>query len=897
MSRLQQFAFCLFLTLIIAGPTLSQSIVDYRLSKDVVPDFYDIKLKPYLQSEDGVKQFTFDGEVNITLHATAANVRNITLHAAMIEIVETILYDADDKAVDHYWGEDKLLYQVKFFSSLIFIFHSSDFSWYAMTQFHISDARTAFPCFDEPQIKAQFRIQITRPKDYLSYCNTQLENVVSESDGRYTDIFVPSPKMSTYLVAFLVANDFVVDGSADLKVIINQKFQNKTGFTLKVAARALQGYDQYTQMPYKTLGNGIMQMAGSNYFPHGGMENWGLIFYRDLALTQEPYYTDGWADKESTISLVVHEIGHMWFGNTVTHKWWSYFWLNEAFPTYYSHYLTQQIYPEYDMDQQFVLKQTHLIFDLDATANSQPLSHPEENINTPSEVAYKFSSIGYNKGAAILRMICNLMGRENYDNAIRDYLQENHHNSAEPDDLFKQWKRHWPKNQEVDLDQLFSDWTEQPGYPIIEISTTESGHYLIKQKRFLNNPEDGSDKSLLYTIPITYATNRENNFENLQPKFYFNRTKTEMEFGNSDKDEWIVLNLQQSNFHRVYYKAELLEKIRKALMAPKHSGVHVINRAYLLDDLFTYARLEIMNYGEVFKFIEYLSGETEYLPWQPAFKAFDLISPRLTLEQHKQFGEFLFDIMSGVYKKLGFENPGDRVLDVYNRNKVISWLCRYHHEDCNEMAQKVFKSTQPKLIPADFQETLYCAANRKGSIDIYNTLKTEFIKMELQSQKQKLLHAMGCTLHVVDNHYNFILSNEVPQSMKRSAISSLYKQTPENVDPVFQLINNTLEVLTNALGSWYNTATVVSDVANYFTTEDQLKELTEFIGTKGHLFGEDINVLENSVETVEKNLAWSSKYLASLFQYLEQRNGAAAAITNSLPILTIMIVVISYLRY
>uniref|UniRef100_T1PHS5 Peptidase M1 membrane alanine aminopeptidase domain-containing protein n=1 Tax=Musca domestica TaxID=7370 RepID=T1PHS5_MUSDO len=554
------------------------------------------------------------------------------------------------------------------------------------------------------------------------------------------------------------------------------------------------------------------------------------------------------------------------------------------------------MYPQYKLDQQFVLKQTQSIFELDATSYTQPLSHPEENINTPDEVGYKFSNIAYSKGAAILRMISNLMGTENYDNAIRDYLKEFFQNNTTPEDLFKHWKNYWPKNLEVDINQLFSDWTEQPGYPIIGISITPNGRYSLKQERFLLEPEDGSDGSFLYTVPITYTTSRERNFLNLKPNFYFNKTKPEQEFGFPGDDEWIILNLQQSNYYRVFYEASLLEKLRKALMATMHSGIHVINRAYLVDDLFTYGRIGLMSYDEVFRFMEYLAKEKEYLPWQPAFKAFEMISARFTLEQHKKFGEFLFDIMSTVYKELGFENSGDNVLDVYNRNKVISWLCKYHHEDCNQKAQQLFRSSKPTQISADFQETLYCAANRDGTFDIYTSLRTQFIDMELQSQKEKILRAMGCTRHYVDNHYYFVLSSKVPQELKSAGISYLFRQTPENVDPVFKIIDETLEELANALGSWSSTAYLISDLSYYFTTNEQLNQFQKFITTKGKLFGTAFSILEDAAIDVEKNLVWSSKHLASLFQYLDQRSDAAA-LTKSMPILSVIVVVFSYLRF
>ncbi|XP_013106945.2 membrane alanyl aminopeptidase [Stomoxys calcitrans] len=876
---------------------------EYRLSKDVIPSSYDIAIKPYLRTTDGPKLFTFDGEVNITLQAVVENVKSITLHKDYIEILDTILYDGEGKLVQriataeliYETATDKLTvplqsplalkanynlyfnYTGQIRSGLAGVFRGSydGVNWYAITQLQRIDARTAFPCFDEPQLKAKFRMRITRPKEYLSFFNTRLLSTTIESDGWYTDHFDETPPMSTYLAAFIIG-DFNVQGDNDFKMIMHSKVSNNTQYSHEVALKTMAAYDVYTQIPYKSLGNTLMQKAGSVRFPHNGMENWGLVIYLDTVLSHEPGYTDGWSNKEYTVTILVHETAHMWFGNSVTFKWWSYFWLNEAFARYYQYFLANEIYPEFELDKQFVVNQIHLIFATDATNSTQPLTSPEASINSPSQVAYKFSGITYAKGAAIVRMICNLMGKNNFDTAIREYLKENHLKSTEPEDLFVHWKRHWPAGHEVDLNQFLSDWTEQPGFPMISIFTTKEGRYSLQQKRFLLDAQDGSDSTLKYTIPITYTNDRERNFEDLTPRFYFNKSMNQLQFGNSRADEWIILNLQQSNFHRVFYDEILLERLRKAFRAANRSGIHQINRAHLVDDLFTYGRIGILGYDVIFEFMEYLADEIEYLPWNPAFKAFETISQRLTLAQHEKFGEFLFDIMDKVYKKLGFNfnSKSDTVLDIYNRNKVIGWLCKYHHQDCNEEAQREFQFSLSSQVPADFQETLYCSACRDGSFDFYYSLSTMYKGQQLPSQKEKLLRSMGCTRHFVAYHYAFILSNEVPLDSKSSAINSLYSQTPENVEPVYLMVTEKVEVLADILGSWSSTASVISGIANYFTTQHQLDMLKEFIETKGHLFGTSVSTLENAVTAVEKNLLWSERHLGKLFQYLDQRNGA-----------------------
>lgn len=358
-------------------------------------------------------------------------------------------------------------------------------------------------------------------------------------------------------------------------------------------------------------------------------------------------------------------------------------------------------------------------------------------------------------------------------------------------------KKYWPDDHNIDLDEFFKDWTEQVGYPMVTISVTPTGRFSLKQQRFVLDPTDGSDTSLKYTIPITFNNNVKNDFNDLEPKFYLTKDQEEKQFGNAAHHKWVLVNAQQSNYYRVFYDSELLMGVREALMEFNYTGIPVNNRANLVDDLFTYGRIGLKDYNEVLNFMEYLAIETEYTPWQAAFKGLDIISKRLTLAQHDKFKDYLYDIMTKVYEKLGFENSNVTILDIYNRNQVIAWLCKYHHKDCNAKAQRLVleyfnSSTKPS---PDIRETLYCAANRNDKSVIYANLKGMFAQQQLLSERDKLLNAMGCSRYHVNEHYEFLLSKNVPLKMKTMGLNGLYSQTTENIMPVFQLMIENVEHL------------------------------------------------------------------------------------------------------
>ncbi|XP_037943906.1 membrane alanyl aminopeptidase-like [Teleopsis dalmanni] len=455
----------------------------------------------------------------------------------------------------------------------------------------------------------------------------------------------------------------------------------------------------------------------------------------------------------------------------------------------------------------------------------------------------------------------------------------NHLKSVQPQDLFTQLKAHWPTDQlpQVNLNKFFYDWTEKVGYPYIFVRFEYNGDSIyIEQHRFLFDPIEGSNPNLYYTIPITFTTDKQKNFNDLKPKFYMDNSGISFLQQLEENAEWIIFNLQQSNYYRVLYDEKILTNIRKALLQKNHSDIPVINRAQLVDDLFNFARNGSVSYNRVFEFVEYLAFETEYLPWYAAFSGFEHVTKRLPLKRQKDFGDFLEKIAKAVYEKLYFENNNDTVLDVYNRNKVINWVCKYRISDCNEKAQQVLNnvySTKVKPSP-DFRETLYCNAIRNGIFMMYSTVHDFFKSEVVITEKELLARALGCTRHHYELHFAHILLDIIPTHYKVMSLKPLYRENPENVGPVFNLITENIEKLSEALGEWSDAANIVNDIADYLTTKDQQTQLETFVKEKGELFGTSKATLDRAVIKVSNNLVWAENNLGTLYTYFDKGNSA-----------------------
>ncbi|KAH8341862.1 hypothetical protein KR059_002704 [Drosophila kikkawai] len=814
-----------FVGLLFALLAGSAAGASYRLDGSIAPSHYNLTIGVLSNAADSA---LFDGEVGITLRLVGNTpVSVITLHSDGLNISECWLLDGATGAQVEVIASERLTYDAatqqvnvpltqalqperdytlgfkyvgRIRTDLVGLFSASYVEqdtnvtkWMAVTQMQRINARLVLPCFDEPAMKAKFLLQIERPDGYQAMANTRLRETTAVDQGRFVDHFLETPVMSTYLLAFMIADYSARGNVSQFAVLARPEFYNYTEFSYHVGLQVVTEYEKLFQSPYQQLGNDVLQYASSPRFPHNGMENWGLIIYSDGVLVQEPGYSDGWSNKEFAARIIAHETSHMWFGDSVTFEWWSYFWLNEAFARYYEYFMAGQLYPEFHLDQQFVVRQMQMIFNTDARNSTQPLTSPESEIQTPAQIAYKFSGITYAKGACIVRMWRNAMGADNFDTAIRSYLQEYHLKNTVPRNLFYYLYENWPATPYVDLVKFFADYTEQVGYPMLMVNASSEHFINVEQKRFLLNPLDGSDKTLRYTVPITYATNLSPNFYNLTPSIYMDKLVDVVRLYFEEPIDWILVNLRQSNYQRVLYDPTLMSGLQVALSASNHSGIPVENRAQIIDDLFNFARVGYLDYAEIFEFLEYLSLEVDYVPWYAVYENLDLVAKRLTPEQLPNFRSYLEDITDTVFNKLGVGwSAADTPMDVAHRNKLVSWLCRYQAHQCREKVNVKFNTDQEKPSP-DYRETFYCAAARD-----YNSFTLIWAMYFLEtrpSEKELLWMATSCTT-TYETYYNkMILNSTESVENKKAGIARLYEQNPDLVQPIFEMITQNITEL------------------------------------------------------------------------------------------------------
>ncbi len=360
------------------------------------------------------------------------------------------------------------------------------------TQFESHYAREAFPCIDEPSAKATFDLSITLPEgsDDIVIANTP----IAKKDGE-TTIFETTPRMSTYLLAFVIGHFHSKTIKNNHGTIITtyaplNQAENSVDFANEIAAKSLEFYDNQFGVPYPL--EKLDQVAIPD-FEAGAMENWGLVTYREACLLVDETAT---LDTKKSVALTVaHELSHQWFGDLVTMKWWDDLWLNESFATVMEYWAVDHIHPEYNIWEDFVTSDCLAALKRDAYLGVQSVFQPVES---PAEIATLFdAAIVYAKGARLMLMLMRLMGEEKFVLGLRDYFKQFRYSNTSGDDLWnaldkyadfkvKEFMHAWISNSGypvlTDGAQkrfLLSDADDKTTWPLPEITDDMSGHYLI----------------------------------------------------------------------------------------------------------------------------------------------------------------------------------------------------------------------------------------------------------------------------------------------------------------------------------------------------------------------------------------------------------------------------------
>ncbi|XP_072036065.1 aminopeptidase N-like [Amphiura filiformis] len=877
-----------------------------RLPDDIVPLHYSIDLTIDLDN------FTFSGTSSmqimcisktnvILLHGKqlTINTEKVRLELAddfvgtVPDVIDVRLYPENQfilvELEDTLEANSEYLLTVEFEGKLqddlVGLYRSSyttpqgDKRWIAATFMSPTNARKAFPCFDEPGLKANFTFSITHRQEYRALANMDEAGPPEPgpSEGWLTTRFLTTPKMSTYIICYTVM-DFVSKETYTTTGVLVRAWSraeiiDDITYGMDVHRDILQYYEEYFDYPYPLPKLDIIALP--DLLP-SAMENWGLMTYKESRLLFVPGVTSI-SSQQSINEVIAHELGHQYFGNLVTHAWWDYMLLKEGLASYAVRIAIPNLYPEWDSDTQFLIRTLHRSLGSDAFASSRPV---QVHVNTAAEISQNFDVVAYNKAPAILRMCKSFLGEETFHKGLQIYVR-NHAYSTATNDQF--WAAHQQAADEAGLDidvaSIMHTWVLQMGYPVVTITRdyTNSGviSFQDDQKRYLKDPKANTDTpyddlGYVWWVPLTFASRSASSSNNQIVWMENGPAEASVEGATSD---WLLVNLDQTGFYRVNYDTQNWKLLSKQLVT-NHSMIPVANRAALLNDAFSLARAGAMSQAIALDITLYLTNETQYVPWQAAKSALGYLDNMLSKTgAYGTFQKYMAQQVAPLYNLYGWNNEGT-LLQKFARSLGISTACGYGLEDCLEEASRLYRlwmndaSNNP--IDGDFRSTVYCAAIRAGGQDEWMFAFEQYQNTTIASEKATLRGAMGCSTQpwILSTYLAYSLDPDKIRAQDRVNVIYSVAYNPAGSSLAWDFFRANWDFLRKAHGdSIFSFRTVIDGVTNYFNTEFHLQQLLDFMKTHPDQ-GTGEAAFKQAVERTQANIRWMEAYLDEVQQWL-----------------------------
>jgi aminopeptidase N/puromycin-sensitive aminopeptidase len=480
-----------------------------RLPQSVIPDHYAISITPNLAAETFSGQETIDVDIKepidtIMLHSVDLDLHDVIVASGSKLLNPTITFDAANEMASLKFGQTlpsgrasiRITFNGKLAAQLRGLYLSkTPKRKYAVTQFEATDARRAFPSFDEPAMKATFDITLVVDDGDTAISNGAIASDTPAGTGKHAIRFRTTQKMSTYLVAMLVGDFQCLSGGVDdipIRVCSVPGMQNLGKFAVSAAEASISFYDRYFGIKYPF---GKLDLIGIPDFEAGAMENAGAITFRETALLLDDK-TASVESKRGVASVIAHEIAHQWFGDLVTMKWWDDIWLNEGFATFMTAKPLAAWHPEWRVDLDAV-NATNNSLQGDSTRSTRPIRQKAE---TRNEINALFDGIAYGKTAAVLRMEENWVGEETFRDGIRAYLKKFSYSNAAAED----WWGTMTASTKQPFDAVMKSFVDQTGAPLLHASESCGADGVrtvtITQERML--PRSMPPVAESWTIPI-----------------------------------------------------------------------------------------------------------------------------------------------------------------------------------------------------------------------------------------------------------------------------------------------------------------------------------------------------------------------------------------------------------
>ncbi|XP_034169259.2 thyrotropin-releasing hormone-degrading ectoenzyme isoform X1 [Pangasianodon hypophthalmus] len=882
-----------------------------RLPTALRPRHYDLQLSVYMHN------FTFSGEVSIELECVNAT-KFIVLHADRLHVEKVAVYSDSKKPgamrihrhfryphnqvhVIALHREMKPLrtytinmsFQAQIQNQLLGFFHTSyvlhgERRYAAVTQFSPTHARKAFPCFDEPVYKATFSVTLRHDASYQSVSNMPIESSSLEEDGWLTNRFSRTPRMSTYYVSWAVCDFSSRETMTHSGVMIRlfarpDAIQSGSGdYALHITKSLLNFYQDYFRVTYPLP---KLDLLAVPKHPYAAMENWGLSVFVEQKILLDPEVSSFSYQMDLTM-VVVHEICHQWLGDLVTPVWWDDVWIKEGFAHYFEYVGSDFLFPKWNMKQRFLTDVLHEVMLLDGMATSHPIS---EELFQVTDIHRVFDWISYKKGAALIRMLANVMGQTAFQRGINDYLVTHEYGNTARDDLWNSFSQALQREgKDISIKEVMDGWTLQMGYPVVTISKHESleNTVTISQEHFLYDTDAKIhhrqlfNKSLQWQIPLNLALGNFSHMSSESLIWISNKTETHR-VGRIGEETWLLGNINQTGYFRVNYDLHNWRLLIQQLML-NPTIISVGNRAGLVDDVFSLARAGYLPQNLPLQIICYLSKEDDFLPWHAASRALYQLDKLLDrTEDYSLFSSYVLKQVDMKYHKLDWPRvkAGDSFKQAtYHTNElqreVIMLACSFGNKHCHRQAMSLVSewiSSNKNRIPPSIRDVVYCTGVSLMDEDVWEFMWMKFHSSTAVSEKKVLLEALTCSDNTFLLHrlLNASLNSDLVPDQDVIDVIIHVGRNPHARHLAWRYFREKWDELNSRFGeALFLNSKLISGVTEFLNTQRELDELKDFIQTSAA--GGSASAFSRALEVVQANVKWHEIYRESFFQWLRK---------------------------
>ncbi|HUO05585.1 MAG TPA: M1 family metallopeptidase [Candidatus Binataceae bacterium] len=725
---------------------LNEPISDYRLPKTVTPKRYDIRLAPDL------KAFTFDGEEKIEVAVNQATA-DVLLNALDLEI-GAVTAERDGKSIagkatlneklerahlkfSEPLTPGKWTLKIAFKGILNDKLHGFYRSQYkdtagkshtvAATQFESTDARRSFPCWDEPELKASYKMTLAIDESLVAVSNGGIESERKLGGGKKEIVFKETIVMSTYLVAVIVGEFEAtppVDAGTPLRIVHVPGKAGLTPWAKQIGAFSVRFFADYYGIGYP---GDKLDLIAIPDFASGAMENLGAITFRETALLADEKAASR-AELERIADVVAHEIAHMWFGDLVTMRWWNGIWLNEAFATFMEMLAVDAWKPSWKRWESFGLSRAGAMV-IDGLRSTRSIEFP---VNSPEDCRAMFDTLTYEKGASVLRMLEQYLKPEVFREGIRRYLKKHQFNNTETSDL---WDALEDASREP-VRKVMDSWIFQPGFPMVDAKLAADGRRIVlSQRRFFYLPETNNQT---WQVPVMIRAKTAKGVSTHRALLTGNQVEVEL----PDKPEWVLLNEGGHGYYRVHYSPELLAALAKNLDA-----LEPIERFGLVSDTWAAAVAGMAPFSEFLKLARLFTGETDLNVWRALINPFNYLDLIVAEADRPALSAALRAIVGPAHQRLGWEaKPGDSELVRQLRGTIIGALGTLGGDpDVQSRARELYArfESEPASADRDLMPALVGILAYTGDSARYEDFKKRFKSPRTPQEEQRYLFSLA----------------------------------------------------------------------------------------------------------------------------------------------------------